>query len=53
MSGRWDLSIFGNNVWNERANLQQLPFPLFISPVSGNANVITPRRIGLAVRYRF
>lgn len=53
MSRRWDLSIFGDNVWNERANLRQLPFPVFISPVSGNARVITPRRIGLTVRYQF
>ncbi len=53
MSGRWDLSIFGNNLWNERASLRQLPFPQFISPVSGIAQVITPRRIGLSVRYRY
>ena len=53
MSGHWDLSVFADNVWNERANLRQVPYPLFFSSVSGTARVITPRRIGLSVRYRY
>jgi outer membrane receptor protein involved in Fe transport len=50
-SARWDLSLFANNLWNERAHTSQRTN--FASPVSGQADVVAPRRAGLAARFSF
>lgn len=51
-SDHWDVSIFGHNIWNERAHFQQ--GGNFLSQYVGNANIVDgPRRIGLAIRYQY
>ncbi|MGI9342956.1 MAG: TonB-dependent receptor domain-containing protein [Gammaproteobacteria bacterium] len=50
-SQRWDLSLFAQNMWNERAHTFQQTN--FASPAAGLADVISPRRTGFAARFSF
>jgi outer membrane receptor protein involved in Fe transport len=50
-SDRWDVSLFAHNAWNERAHTGHRRN--FVSPDVGQADIIAPRRMGLAIRRRF
>jgi len=51
-AGRWDMSVYAANAWNERGYLSQQGAFGGLDQV-GFGSVIAPRRVGFAVRYGF
>lgn len=50
-SGPWDFTVFARNVWDERGFVYQQGS--FANDLTGFAESIYPRRVGLSVRYGF